>query len=167
MFMWQSTTPVKLIFYPNLTAKNPALREFFNNEDVRHALSVAVNRDEINDVVHFGLGEPRQCSMWPTSKYYSEGDEIPWAQYDPDLANQLLDDAGYGVPQADERAALEDRSASLVSELKTVRAELERGAREWMGADQRDRLDAIAANTERLGSRLRALHAEQGGLRLP
>lgn len=81
--------------------------------------------------------------------------------------SRLLDDAGYGVPQADERAALEDRSASLVSELKTVRAELERGAREWMGADQRDRLDAIADNTERLGSRLRALHAEQGGLRLP
>lgn len=96
MYMWQSTTPVKLILYPNLTSKNPALREFFNNKDVRHALSLAINRDEINDVVHFGLGEPRQCSMWPTSKYYTEGDEKPWADYDPNQANQLLDDAGYG-----------------------------------------------------------------------
>jgi peptide/nickel transport system substrate-binding protein len=96
MFMWDSTTPVKLIFYPNLTSKNPNLREFFNNKDVRHALSVALDRDEINDVVHFGLGVPRQCSLWPDSKYYREGDDEAWAQYDPDLANQMLDDAGYG-----------------------------------------------------------------------
>lgn len=101
MFMWQSTTPVKIIFYPNLTVKNPVLREFFHNKDVRHALSVALNRAEINDIVHFGLGEPRQCSMWSSSKYYREGDETHWAQYDPELANQLLDDAGYGNRDAE------------------------------------------------------------------
>lgn len=96
MYMWDSTTPGKILFYPNLTCKNEVLREFFNNKDVRHALSVALNRDEINDVVHFGLGTPRQWSLWPSSKYYEPGDEDHWAAYDPDLANQLLDDAGYG-----------------------------------------------------------------------
>ena len=81
--------------------------------------------------------------------------------------SRLLDGRGYGVPQPDERAALDARSNALRSELQATRAELEQGARQWMGAAQRDRLDGITANTELLGSRLRALHAEQGGLRLP
>jgi hypothetical protein len=51
--------------------------------------------------------------------------------------------------------------------LEATRAELEKGAREWMGPQQRERLDGIVANSELLGTRLRALHAEQGGLRLP
>jgi len=78
-----------------------------------------------------------------------------------------LVDGGYGIPQADERAALQARSATLQSELSTTRAELEQGAREWMGPQQRERLDGIVANSDLLGKRLRALHAEQGGLRLP
>jgi len=81
--------------------------------------------------------------------------------------SRLLDQGGYGIPQADERAALQARSETLRRDLQAVRSELERGARDWMGAQQRERLDAIAANTELLGGRLRALHAEQGGLRLP
>jgi len=81
--------------------------------------------------------------------------------------SRLLDGDGYGIPQADERAALKARSAALRSNLMATRAELERGAREWMGPQQRERLDGSVANSELLGTRLRALHAEQGGLRLP
>lgn len=79
--------------------------------------------------------------------------------------SRLLD-GGYGIPQTDERAVLQARSASLQSGLRSARAELEQGARQWMGAQQREHLDGIAANTRLLGMRLRALHAEQGGLRL-
>ncbi|BDU17121.1 DUF4105 domain-containing protein [Lysobacter auxotrophicus] len=81
--------------------------------------------------------------------------------------SRLLDGSGYGIPQADERAALEARSATLRADLQSMRAALEQGAREWMGPQRRERLDGIAANSELLGKRLRALHAEQGGLRLP
>ncbi len=81
--------------------------------------------------------------------------------------SRLLDDGGYGIPQADERTALEARSATLRSDLRSLRAQLEQSARQWMGEPQRARLDGIAANSERLGVRLRALHAEQGGLQLP
>ncbi|HEY0504549.1 MAG TPA: DUF4105 domain-containing protein [Lysobacter sp.] len=81
--------------------------------------------------------------------------------------SRLLEGDGYGLPQADERSALQARGATLREDLKQARAELERGAREWMGVEQRERLDAIAANTDLLGARLRALHAGEGGLRLP
>ena len=81
--------------------------------------------------------------------------------------SRLLGQGGYGVPQAHERTALQARSETLRSGLRSLRAQLERDARQWMDAPQRERLDGIAANSELLGMRLRALHAEQGGLRLP
>lgn len=99
--LWRSTTPGYAIFYPNLTVQNPELRAFFQNKDVRHALSLGLDRDEINTLVHFGLGEPRQWAMWPNSKYYREGDERHWADFDRDQANALLDAAGYAERDGD------------------------------------------------------------------
>lgn len=94
--MWKLTFPGRTIIVPNLTHKDPQVRAFFQNKDVRHALSVAIDRDEINNVVvYFGLGEPRQWAAWPESKYYREGDEAHWAEFDQNIANELLDKAGY------------------------------------------------------------------------
>ncbi len=93
--MWKSTFPGKTVIVPNHTTKDPNLRAFFQNQDVRHALSLALDRDDINNTVYFGLGEPRQWAVWPSSKYYQAGDESHWAQHDPDEANRLLDEAGY------------------------------------------------------------------------
>ena len=99
--LWSSTFPGKTVIVPNHTVPDPNLRAFFQNKDVRHAMSVALDRDDINNAVYFGLGEPRQWAVWPTSKYYQEGDEAHWSQHDPDLANQLLDAAGYDQRDGD------------------------------------------------------------------
>ncbi len=93
--MWKSTFPGKTVIVPNHTVKDANLRAFFQNQDVRHALSIALDRQDLNNTVYFGLGEPRQWAAWPSSKYYQAGDEQHWAQHDPDMANQLLDSAGY------------------------------------------------------------------------
>lgn len=125
IFLWQSTTPGKVIFYPNLTAKEPQLREFFQNKDVRHALSLALNRDEINELVHFGLGEVRQWAMWPNSKYYQEGDADHWAAYDVDQANELLDAAGYADRDGEGFRLFPDGSrASWVIQYDTVQPDM-------------------------------------------
>ena len=73
--MWKSTFPGRTVIVPNLTHKDPQIRAFFQNKDVRHAMSVAIDREEINEVVYFGLGEPRQWATWPESKFYEEGDK--------------------------------------------------------------------------------------------
>lgn len=99
--IWNSTLPSKTVIVPNLTVPDPNLRAFFLNKDVRHALSVALDREEINNAVYFGRGEPRQWAAWPSSKYYREGDEFILSQHDPDLANQLLDAAGYDQKDRD------------------------------------------------------------------
>lgn len=80
---------------PNHTTKNPRLREFFQNRDVRLALSAAVDRDTLNELIYDGLATPRQYSPISTSPQYYEKLSNAHLTYDPELANSLLDGAGY------------------------------------------------------------------------
>lgn len=79
----------------NLTTKNERLREFFNNRDVRIALSIAVDREDLNELVFDGLLTPRQYSPLSTSPNYYEKLSNAHIEYDPEQANALLDGAGY------------------------------------------------------------------------
>jgi peptide/nickel transport system substrate-binding protein len=69
--------------------------------DFRRALSVAINRDEINELVYNGLSVARQSGPIPGSPVWKEEYETAWAQYDPDLANELLDGLGLSERDAD------------------------------------------------------------------
>jgi peptide/nickel transport system substrate-binding protein len=75
----------------NLTHKDPVKREIFQNQDFRIALSHAINRQEIIDVVYVGQGEPYQLAPRPTSPFYNERLAKQYTEYDPDLANEMLD----------------------------------------------------------------------------
>jgi len=76
----------------NLTHKNPAYRELFNNKDFRIALSHAINRQEIIDVIYVSQGEPWQGAPRPESAHKNETLAKQYTEYDPDLANQMLDE---------------------------------------------------------------------------
>ncbi len=89
-----------IAFQPNHTAKNPKIREFFQNRDVRIALSLAINRDEINELVFNGIAVPRQYSPLSMSPQYYEKLTKAYIEYDPARANQLLDQAGYDKKDA-------------------------------------------------------------------
>ncbi|MDI9239515.1 zinc-dependent peptidase [Lysobacter sp. LF1] len=80
---------------------------------------------------------------------------------------RLIDSGGYGLPQAAEREALARDGLALRDRLRETRAQLDRAARSWMTPEQREWMDGIAANADLIGRRVRMLHAEQGGLRLP
>jgi peptide/nickel transport system substrate-binding protein len=80
--------------YPNINHKDPMLRELFDTAAFREALSISINRQEINDLVYSGLMEPRQASPVSGSPNYDPEFETRWAEYDPDRANQLLDELG-------------------------------------------------------------------------
>ncbi len=85
----------------NQTTKEPRLRELFQNRDVRIALSVAVDRDTLNELVFDGLLTPRQYSPLSSSPQANADQAGAYIQYDPDMANQLLDGAGYGDKNSD------------------------------------------------------------------
>ncbi len=75
----------------NLNHKDPAKREIYQNKDFRVALSYAINRQEIIDVIFVGQGEPYQLAPRPTSPFYNEQLARQYTEYDPDKANELLD----------------------------------------------------------------------------
>lgn len=84
-----------LAIQPNHTTKEPKLREFFQNRDVRIAMNLAMNREEINDLIWNGMLTPRQYSPLPLSPQYYEKASNAYIEYDPERANELLDAAGY------------------------------------------------------------------------
>lgn len=75
----------------NLTHPEPAKREIFQNKDFRIALSHAINRQEIIDIVHLGVGEPWQAAPRPGTPIYNEVLAKQFTEYDPAKANQILD----------------------------------------------------------------------------
>ena len=78
----------------NQNAKDPVLRDIFRNAKFRQAMSLAINREEINDLLYFGLAEPLQATTPRTSPFYREEFARAYAEFDPDRANQLLDEIG-------------------------------------------------------------------------
>jgi len=78
----------------NQNHPDPVMRKIFQDVKFRRALSLAINREEINDTVYFGLGVPRQGTILPSCRYYKEEWGKAYAQYEPDQANRLLDEMG-------------------------------------------------------------------------
>ncbi len=98
----------------NHTTKNPRLREFIQDRRVRIALSVCVNRDELNELVYNGLLTPRQYSPLSMSPQYYPKQAEAYIQYDPDLANKLLDEAGYSEKDAEGFRKWKDGSGETI-----------------------------------------------------
>lgn len=79
----------------NVTSEDLEKRKVFGDLKFRQAMSVAMNRDEINEVVMFGLGTPQQyVGFSPTPSFVTPEWEQHYAQFDPALANTLLDEIG-------------------------------------------------------------------------
>jgi len=70
------------------------LRELFNDLRWRMAMSHAMNRDEMNELNFAGTGVPRQPIADPGASFYEEGIDQYYVEYDPDKANDLLDEIG-------------------------------------------------------------------------
>lgn len=92
--LWRRTQGSAVTLLPNLNCKDDVWRGLFRDVRMRRALSVAINRTEINKVNFFGLGRESADTVLPESPLYRPDYARAWAQYDPDLANALLDDLG-------------------------------------------------------------------------
>ncbi len=78
--------------YINFSLPGP-YGDLLRNVDFRRALSIAIDRDAINQNTYLGLGEARQVVPLKNSPFYP-GDEaaFAWTQYDVDTANAMLDE---------------------------------------------------------------------------
>ena len=88
-------------FIFNLTHPDPYLKELFNDIRWRQAMSMAINRDEINELVYFGLATASQAAPTPDSMFFEDWMADYYANYDVDAANALLDELGLDQRDAD------------------------------------------------------------------
>ncbi len=107
-------------FQPNHTTKNEKLREFFQNRDVRIALSHAVNRQELNDLIFSGTATPRQYSPLEESPQFYEKLSNAYIEYDVAKANQLLDAAGYNQKDAQGFRLWKDGSGPISFTIESI-----------------------------------------------
>ena len=78
----------------NFSHTDPVLKKLFNDKNFRIALSVAIDREEVNELVYQGLASISSPTLIDGPPYYGEQLFKNHLQYDPDLANQLLDEIG-------------------------------------------------------------------------
>ncbi len=79
----------------NVTHADEEKRKVFSNIKFRQAMSVAMNRDEINEVAYYGLGKPVQYTGFsPVPDFVDPKWESYLIKHDMALAKSLLDEIG-------------------------------------------------------------------------
>ena len=94
VLLWELGLAGVVGYYPNFNHQDPVMRDIIHDLRFRMALSHAMDRDEINEAVFFGLGTPMQANLLPVSSYYDEAFSNIYLEYDLDKANALLDEMG-------------------------------------------------------------------------
>jgi len=91
------------------------LRKFFQERNVRIAMSLAINRDEIRKLLLDGFGKGIQYGPPEDSPFYYEKLTHAYAEWDPDRADALLDERGYAERNAEGYRLWNDGSGKVTS----------------------------------------------------
>ncbi len=78
----------------NQTHKDPVLKAIFQDVRFRQAMSLAINRDQMNEILYFGRAKVRQATIPDSVSFYEDWMGEHFAQLDVDQANALLDEVG-------------------------------------------------------------------------
>ena len=92
--LWRTARGSQVALFPNLNSEDEQWRTLMRDVRFRRALSLAINREEINEVIYFGLARPSGDTVLPDSPLYEESFETAWTEYDPDRAIELLEEMG-------------------------------------------------------------------------
>jgi peptide/nickel transport system substrate-binding protein len=92
--LWQTTKGAHLALYPDLNTNDAVYRKLMRDVRFRRALSLAIHRHEINQVVYFGLVQESNNTVLAESPLYKPEYQYDWIEYDVEHANRLLDELG-------------------------------------------------------------------------
>ena len=81
-------------YFFNLTIDDPVLSEVFTDVRFRQAMSLAIDREEINEKLFFGLAVPRQYTIASSVPFFEEWMANYYAEYDPERAKELFNEVG-------------------------------------------------------------------------
>jgi peptide/nickel transport system substrate-binding protein len=92
--LWQTTKGSHIALFPNLNVDDPVWRELVRDVRFRRALSLAIDRGAINQVIYYGLATEGNNSVHENSPVYKPRYRQAWTQFDLETANALLDEIG-------------------------------------------------------------------------
>jgi peptide/nickel transport system substrate-binding protein len=115
--LWESGSGSQIALFPNLNANDEDWRKLMRDVRFRRALSLGIDRSELNEVVYIGLATPSNNTIMKRSELFKPEYAAKWAQYDPKLANKLLDEVGLKKKDSQGIRLLPDgRPATIVVE---------------------------------------------------
>ena len=92
--LWEKALGSQIALYPNLNAEDPEWRKLMRDVRFRRALSLGINRHEVNEVVYFGLGRESSNTVLQRSPLFRPEFRTAWTKFDLKAANALLDAIG-------------------------------------------------------------------------
>ena len=92
--LWRNARGSQIALYPNLNASDLGWRMLMRDVRFRRALSLAIDRREINQVIYYGLARESSNTVMPESPLYKPELQSMWSTFDLPAANQLLDEMG-------------------------------------------------------------------------
>jgi len=92
--LWRTAKGSQIALLPSLNTKDAEWRKVLQDVRFRRALSLAIDRDEINQVIYFGLVNASSNTVLPDSPLFKPEYQTQWAQFDLEQANALLDEMG-------------------------------------------------------------------------
>lgn len=90
--IWRRLHGSDLVIQPNYNHADKRLRTLYWDVRFRRALSLAIDRNEMNDIIYFGRGVPRQVTVIPESDYFEPHFATAYSRFDRSAANKLLDE---------------------------------------------------------------------------
>lgn len=115
--LWRRSRGSSVALFPNLNCTDPVWQPLFRDVRVRRAMSLAINRRELNQVLYYGLGRESANTVLPESPLFKDEYASAWTEHDPDEANRLLDEAGLVNRDEDGKRLLPDgREANITIE---------------------------------------------------
>lgn len=115
--LWKKTQGSRVALLPNLNCSDAVWRPLLQDVRVRRALSLAIDRSEVNKAVFYGLTKESADTILPDSPLFRPEFASAWIAHDPVQANALLDEAGLTNRSSDGIRILPDgRAAQIVVE---------------------------------------------------
>ncbi len=116
---------------------DPEIAKWLTNTDFRRALSLALDRDQLNETFWLGVATPGSPAPGEVLPYFpGDGWREKWSTYDPDEANRLLDSIGLTEKDAEGYRLRTDNGERLRLEVQAVQAFLPWPKISEMVADQ-------------------------------
>ncbi|MEJ2208345.1 MAG: ABC transporter substrate-binding protein [Anaerolineae bacterium] len=116
MLLWPQAQASGLTFFPNQSYSDPAYRDLMQNFKFRQALSQAIDRDTLNEILFLGQAVPQTISVVKDSALYQPDIANIYGEYDAGLSMSLLDEIGLPVGDDGYRTFADGSPLQLVIE---------------------------------------------------